>query len=69
MLSISSDLDVMLYVRDIPLRSPLVTHQVVRLKLLVEGLHIVGGVVVVGWKGCNPAYCKDMGWLHLSRRP
>jgi hypothetical protein len=35
------------------------------LELLDADLHVVGVVVVVGWKGCERVYGKGMGCLHL----
>jgi hypothetical protein len=39
--------------------------QVGRLEILDAHLHIIGVVIVAGWKGCETVYGRDTGWLHL----
>jgi hypothetical protein len=41
-----------------PLGSLGVARQVGRLELSDEGLHDVGIMVIMGWKGCKPIYCR-----------
>jgi hypothetical protein len=42
-----------------------VAWHVGRLEFLDADLHVVGVMVVLGWKRCEPIYCRGKGWLHL----